>query len=289
MDITALQFIAFAWIMSLNTICFIYYFITKDKEAVKFIGGLTVLSIAIISNNPISYDIAIPIAGLIIASERFMSMLVALTKGNEKFLMSDNFLKMLEKMSGKEINEKLNEEVQEIHEEAKEIHKEKFPNIDVSQSSREILSKVYDIKSLKDAEGKAIDKFASSIDFKLVRNMKLGNLLFDAVGFNQRNKKYYFIEVKTFSENLGDDKSAAEKIKSRLKNIIPKFLIGLSNEALTRLESRGFILMIILVINSRSDLKIIIDEMEKLKKELAIPRSKLQVKFIYYNLPKLLE
>lgn len=302
-DINYLSAIVFLFLLVISLISFIFGKKNKN-EFVKFIGGFTVVILAIVSQNPWVYSIAVVVSGLIIASERFMSLLVALLKGDKQFLTSENFIGMLENMTGKEKEIKIEKEVQEIKanekidEQCLEIKTEEFKKekkqekLDLKKDEIiNIKNDEYKIK-IPLIENKALEKYQKTIPFNVRRNVKMGNLMLDGFAVNQNKNTLYFIEVKSFPKIIGNKGGIrTDQIIHMLNTVIPNIIDNLSKEiySFTERDKYNYVVMMILVLNTSKDLNSVKEKVLRMNERFAISNPSIKVKYVFYNLPKLLE
>lgn len=268
-----------------------YFFKKGDQNTlIKFIGGFLVVLIAVKANDSYVYFLAVIIAGLIIASERFMSVLIALLKGSSDIWKYDNFIKMIEKMSPEEVDDKTQIEIQEIREESqmeapgRKVLKDGAVKLNTKQIEE------YE-KRIPEIERKALSKYEKLTGFKIKKNIKLGKLMLDGVGINKISNKIYFFEVKMIPDlnKKTIDDSLADRIIQRLKVFIPNMLLALDQEIVHKTYPgyKHFTFTIIIVVDSDRNLDKIMEKVSTLKLAYNHSQQNITVKFVFYNSSKL--
>jgi hypothetical protein len=279
---------------SLITLIFIcilnFLFSNKNdkREVSKFVGGFSVALLAVYSREKYILCISIFIVGLIIASERFMSILIAFVSRNKEFLVSGNFEKMIMQMSPEEVRRKEAEEINEII----EIEKDETECDGNSDNGKSDLDKRMEYKELiPEIENKAIAKYQELTGFQVNRNVKFGDLMIDAIATNPHRTSSYLLEVKFFpriklNKNGSIKKSA---ILNSIKALIPHYLFNLERNFKDIKISKNSVvyLTFILVFNTDKNLNEMMESIRDVRQKYNKSDAKVIIKFIFYNLNKL--
>lgn len=213
-------------------------FLSKDKRYIKLFGAAFVGLLAISSGDIWAYYVSIFVAGLVIASERFMSVLAALLTRNKDFLLSENFSKMLEKMSGTEVAEKLQEEASEIS---------KITEGD-NQENKNIISP----NNLASLEDRVMYKLKNFFGVEITRNYKLYNLRLDGL-FQDATNQVCFIEIKAFPKvsTKHNSKAIRRVLTKTMNRIYQDTTIALDKMGTARWSYDYKIILVVALDNSK--------------------------------------
>ena len=270
--------------------CLVMFFFSKtdSKNIVKFIGGFSVALIAIHANDPYVYFLSVAITGLIIANERFMSVLVALIRGKPELWKYDNFTRALENMSPAEIEHKTQQEIQEVKETIEEETK-----VEQKPHEKKLQDKAIKefTKLVPEIEKKALSKYQKLNNIIIKEQVKIGRLLLDGIGVNKKGNKLYVFEVKFIpvKNKSITDGNLSEKIIYVLRRTIPNMLLSVEREmqAERNFGFENITLMIIIVIDSDRNLDTIMEKVGALKSAYNDPQNNIAVHFQFYNVNKL--
>lgn len=261
---------------------------SPNKELAKFIGSFSVILLSLYANTKEVYIAGVIIAGLVIASERFMFSLVSILRGDKSFLTSKNFIQGIGKMSGDEIEAKKQKEVEEIKE-AVTVKKIKIKKKRKTPTRGPKIKKTEYMKKLPEMEIMAINKFVSGTNLSARKNVKFGDVHIDAIAESKKGK-VYIIEAKVFP-NMQDytEKSISHIIEQRMKIFVPQMLLLLNNSFRSGINyrSRSFVFMVLLIIDSDINLDYVKERISMLKQLYNKPNQRVLVKFVFYNMPKL--
>ncbi len=282
------------------------YFRCNDErrpEVIRFIGAFGVLFAAILSSSSTAYVFAILISGLLIASERFMSLLVAVLARSSDFWTSENFRYMIDSLSGRERQSKAEAEVEETKA-AEEVTDQgddeggtplhassSTPAQDSSISKPTDMPPKYDkltyrtlLPQLETGTLRYIFQFMQGFG-KLHEGVRVGYHMFDGFAESKEGRPYFF-EVKVFP-NIIDSSGhiKVQQVSTRLRLWLPQIISYFDSFAM-RTEQSKPVLMVLLTINSFGDLSAVKEEVKRLR--LQKLTDKVILKFQYINLPELL-
>lgn len=266
-------------LISLIGVFFVYTLSEKHQiqTIVKLVAGSIIILLVIDENGFLIFG-SIVIVGLLIASELFMAIFASLMRGDSNFLSSQNFEKMLEKMSTHEIQMKQEAELKEIQFD-EEIDKE-IKNVEDRPASITL--------SLSEIESKALSKMERGLGIEIDRDIKFEGLLFDGAYVNSRSTIINLIEVKYFPKVRfnNDGTVAAKKIIRDLKIYIEKIVTNLKDSEIKNYEL-SIRLCLVCVFNTEKDLNGVHSSFDQIKQDLNSSKQKIAVRFVAYNLDRL--